>query len=89
MNPRTDLFPGMENNWRADVPVTGPACKIGEGSMKLHDELGNKACEEFGGNGVCTKASNRGIPQDVMFFVSPHSAALISKGLTPVNVGRY
>jgi integrase len=22
MKPRTYLFPGMENNWRADVPVT-------------------------------------------------------------------
>jgi integrase/recombinase XerD len=22
MKPKTYLFPGMENNWRADVPVT-------------------------------------------------------------------
>lgn len=29
-----------------------------------------------------------GIPKDVMFLVFPHSAALISKGLTPANVGQ-
>lgn len=70
------------------VADTGPACKIGEGSMRLHDELGNRACAEFGPNGVCKTASNNGIPKDVMFFVFPHSAALISKGLTPANIGQ-
>jgi hypothetical protein len=70
------------------VADTGPACKIGEGSMRLHDELGNKACAEFGLNGICKTASNNGIPKDVMFFIFPHSAALISKGLTPANVGQ-
>lgn len=69
------------------VADTGPACKIGEGSMKLHDEMGNKACAEFGPEGICKTASNKSIPKEVMFFVFPHSAALISVGLTPVNVG--
>lgn len=68
------------------VADTGPACKIGEGSMKLHDELGNKACAVIGPNGTCKKVSNNGITKDVMFFVFPHSAGLISKGLTPANV---
>jgi hypothetical protein len=70
------------------VADTGSACKIGEGSMKLHDELGNKACDEFGPNGICKKASSAGIPKDVMFFVFPHSAMLISTGLTPANVNQ-
>jgi hypothetical protein len=68
------------------VADTGPACKIGEGSMKLHDELGNKACAVMGPNGICSRASNRGIPKDVMFFIFPHTAALISDGLTPANI---
>lgn len=68
------------------VADTGPACKLGEGSMKLHDELGNKACVKFGPDGVCTIASNTGIPRDVLFFVFPDSASLISEGLTPANV---
>ena len=72
----------------AIVADTGPACKIGEGSMRLHDELGNKACADVGSNGICKTASNNGIAKDVMFFVFPHSAALISKGLTPANVGQ-
>jgi hypothetical protein len=72
----------------AIVADTGPACKIGKGSMRLHDELGNKACADVGSNGICKTASNNGIPKDVLFFVFPHSAALISKGLTPANVGQ-
>jgi hypothetical protein len=72
----------------AIVADTGPACKIGEGSMRLHDELGNKACADVGSSGICKTASNNGIAKDVMFFVFPHSAALISKGLTPANVGQ-
>jgi Fungal chitosanase of glycosyl hydrolase group 75 len=70
------------------VADTGPACKIGEGSMKLHDELGNKACDELGPKGICKTASNNGLPKDVMFFIFPHSAGLISKGLTPANVNQ-
>jgi hypothetical protein len=70
------------------VADTGPACKIGEGSMKLHDELGNKACAVFGPNGICKKASNNGIPKDVMSFIFPHSAGPISKGLTAANVNQ-
>ena len=70
----------------AIVADTGPACKIGEGSMRLHDELGNPGCAVFGPDGICTKASNSGIGKDVMYFIFPNSAGLISKGLTPGNI---
>ncbi len=68
------------------VADSGPACKIGEGSMKLHDELGNPACVAYDTNGICNRASNRGIPKDVLYFIFPHSAGLIAKGLTPENI---
>jgi len=68
------------------VADTGPACKIGEGSMKLHDELGHPSCARKDGNGICIKAINSGLPSNVLYFVFPDSAKTISKGLAPENV---
>lgn len=71
------------------VADVGPACKIGEGSMKLHDELGHPACTRFGPDGLCTREANSGIPHDVLYFVFPGSAAtLLADGITPVNANQ-
>jgi hypothetical protein len=60
----------------------GPKCKIGEGSIELHEELGHKVCLARNSRGECTRLKNLGIGRDVLYFVFPHSKI---NGLTPSN----
>lgn len=71
------------------VADTGPACKIGEGSMKLHAELGHAACKKLGPDGLCVKEANSGITRDVLYFIFPGSAQiLVRDGITPENANQ-
>lgn len=64
------------------VADTGPPCKIGEGSIQLHEELEHKVCLARNGPGECTKLRNVGIGKNVLYFVFPNSTI---SGLTPDN----
>ncbi|MDQ2976020.1 MAG: glycoside hydrolase family 75 protein [Acidobacteriota bacterium] len=64
------------------VADAGPKCKIGEGSIQLHEELGHRVCLARNGRQECTKLRNAGIAKDVLYFVFPRSRIA---GLTPVN----
>ena len=66
----------------AMVADAGPTCKIGEGSIQLHEELGHKVCRARNGRQECTKLRNVGIEKDVLYFVFPGSKIA---GLTPAN----
>lgn len=64
------------------VADQGPQCKIGEGSIELHEELGHKVCLARNSQGECTRLRNLGIEKDVLYFVFPNSKI---NGLTPDN----
>lgn len=66
----------------------GPKCKIGEGSIHLHEMLGHKGCKNRDQNGVCQTAANDSIDRDVLYFVFPGSKAKIYDGLTPDNINQ-
>ncbi|HTX77260.1 MAG TPA: glycoside hydrolase family 75 protein [Terracidiphilus sp.] len=71
----------------AIVGDEGPKCKIGEGSIQLHELLGNQVCRKRNPAGDCTDVDeSRGIDKNVLFFVFPDSARLILPGLTPENI---
>lgn len=64
----------------------GPTCKIGEGSIHLHEMLGQKGCKKRDQNGVCKAAAGDSIERDVLYFIFPRSRAKIIDGLTPENI---
>ena len=64
----------------------GPNCKIGEGSIQLHELVGHNVCTKRAPNGDCTKLRNIGVERDVMYFIFKDSNRLIQQGLTPDNV---
>ncbi len=64
----------------------GPKCKIGEGSIQLHEALGHPVCTQRDSKGECTKLRDVGINKNVLYFIFPGSAKTISEGLTPENV---
>ena len=68
------------------VADQGPPCKIGEGSIQLHEELGHAVCLGRNTEGECTKLRNAGIAKDVLYFIFPRSKRKIINGLTPENV---
>ena len=48
----------------------GPKCKIGEGSIQLHELLGQKACKKRDQNGVCQAAADDSIDRNVLSLYS-------------------
>lgn len=70
----------------AIVGDVGPSCKIGEGSLRLHEQLGHRACLARDHAGVCTRAANHSIEREVLYFVFSGSRARILPGLTPGNI---
>src|SRR5262245_8061541 len=68
------------------VADQGPPCKIGEGSIQLHEALGHAVCIARNGEGECTKLRDVGISRDVLYFIFPGSKRRIIDGLTADNV---
>lgn len=66
----------------------GPTCKIGEGSIQLHELVGHKVCTQRAANGDCSKLRNVGVERDVLYFIFKDSNKLIQEGLTPENVNQ-
>lgn len=70
------------------VADQGPMCKIGEGSIQLHEMVGHKVCTQRNATGDCVKIKNVGIEGGVMYFIFRDSNKLIQDGLTPENVNQ-
>src|SRR5262249_26511026 len=61
----------------AVIGDVGPAHKIGEGSIRLHELLHPPAhdpCSQRDANGFCRRVRNASIGEDVLFFAFPGSA---------------
>jgi len=64
------------------VADSRPKCKIGEGSIQLHEELGYKVCLARNSRQECTRLRNTSIAKDVLYFIFPRSKVV---RLTPAN----
>lgn len=66
------------------VADEGPAKKIGEGSIRLHELLpAPDPCTRRDANHQCLRVRDASIEKDVLYFIFPHSKI---EGLTPQNV---
>lgn len=70
----------------AVVGDKGPKCKIGEGSIRLHELLGHKACKRRSSSGDCQEVRDTSVERDVLYFIFPHTRAQLWNGLTPANI---
>jgi len=64
----------------------GPVCKLGEGSIELHEQLGQKVCVARDLAKECTRLRDVGIERDVLYFVFAGSKSRIIDGLSAANV---
>jgi hypothetical protein len=64
----------------------GPVCRIGEGSIKLHEDLGHKACTTRDEHGVCAAIHDVSIESGVLYFVFAGSRTQILPGLSPEDI---
>ncbi len=69
----------------AVVGDVGPPPKIGEGSMKLHANLGHNTCTAYEA-GNCQAFTDVSIDSPVLYFVFPNTWRLIADGLSPENI---
>lgn len=70
----------------AIVADTGPKCKIGEGSIQLHELFGHAVCTARSDSGDCKKLNTASIGKNVMYFIFPGTRNKIYPGLTPENI---
>ncbi|SAK66656.1 Fungal chitosanase [Caballeronia calidae] len=68
----------------AVVGDSGPAYNLGEGSLKLHQELGHNVCTETDPlTGGCTKVDDVDFPTAVIYLVFPGSFRVLCKDSVP------
>ena len=70
----------------AIVGDVGPPPKIGEGSMRLHADLGHKTCTAYDEGGNCKAFTDVSIDPPVLYFVFPNTRRLLFEGLSPDNI---
>ncbi len=70
----------------AVVGDRGPPCKIGEGSIRLHEELGHPVCKARTSKGGCARISNKGIERNVLYFIFPGTRESLYEHLTPEDI---
>ena len=70
----------------AVVADQGPTCKLGEGSIQIHEMLDHAVCKARAPNGDCTKLRNVGIERDVLYFIFPGTHTEIMTDLSPKNI---
>ena len=70
----------------AIVADLGPQCKIGEGSIELHELLNHSTCLKREVNGNCAQLDGKSIESEVMYFLFPGSKAELWEDLSPANV---
>jgi hypothetical protein len=68
------------------VADVGPICKIGEGSIELHESLGHGVCKNRNPAGDCISLWNTSIDRNVLYFIFPGTASALLPGLTPENI---
>ena len=64
----------------------GPVCKIGEGSLYLHEQLGHKVCLKRDGRGTCSRVADQSLKKGVLYLVFAGSGHRILPGLTLANL---
>jgi hypothetical protein len=64
----------------------GPKCKIGEGSIRLHEQVGHRGCKKRNNQGICISAEKNSIERNVLYFVFPGSKSKIIGGLAQDNI---
>lgn len=70
----------------AIVGDLGPRTHIGEGSMKLHNELGHTMCTAYDAEGNCSAFTDNSIDPPVLYFLFPDTKKLIYEGLNAGNI---
>lgn len=70
----------------AAVADQGPMCKIGEGSIQLHESVGHTVCLNRDASGDCVKLKNAGIDKDVLYFIFPGTNQALLPNMTPKNI---
>jgi hypothetical protein len=70
----------------AVVADEGPQCKIGEGSIQLHEALGHSVCKQRAPNGDCVRIRDVGIERDVLYFIFAGTHKALLPGLKPENI---
>lgn len=70
----------------AVIADQGPICKLGEGSIQLHEMLGHVVCKARNSKGDCTTLRNVGIEKNVQYFIFPGTSTEFMDGLTPQNI---
>ncbi|MFO1368262.1 MAG: glycoside hydrolase family 75 protein [Marinagarivorans sp.] len=70
----------------AVVADQGPKCKLGEGSIQLHELIGHMVCKARDSKGDCIKLRNVGIEKGVQYFIFPGTHKELMDGLTPQNI---
>lgn len=74
------------NRTYAVVADRGPICKIGEGSIQLHESLAHTVCKKRNASGDCIKLGNSGIEKEVLYFIFPGTNQELLPGMTPENI---
>ena len=72
----------------AVIADEGPKCKIGEGSIALHEALDHRVCRERNAQGDCIKLTDSSIERDVLFFIFPRTREKLYPGLNPDNINQ-
>lgn len=70
----------------AVVADQGPACKLGEGSIRLHEALNHPVCKARARNGDCTELKDVGIDRGVLYFIFPGTHGKLVPGLRQDNI---
>ena len=68
----------------AIVADEGPSCRIGEGSIRLHEKLGHHICRDA----QCLNIRDYSIEKDVLYFIFPNSDIRKINGLTLNNLNQ-
>jgi hypothetical protein len=72
----------------AIVGDLGPRTHIGEGSMKLHEQLGHSICTAYDDAHNCSAFTDNSIDPPVLYFIFPDSRKLIFDGLSAENINQ-
>jgi Fungal chitosanase of glycosyl hydrolase group 75 len=67
------------------VADEGLPCKIGEGSIMLHEQFSHRVCLQRNTAAECTKLRDVGIESNVLYFIFPSSNERLQK-VTPSDV---
>lgn len=70
------------------VADQGPKCKIGEGSIELHERLGHIVCKARDRKVNCTNLRNTGVERDIQYFIFLQTSRKLITKATPENINQ-